>query len=89
MKLVDNIDRVTNIDRVDIIDRVDQIWKKFVPFWAPELGDKNPSADFLLNVGYKEGTTNICNQYVILQKEFPLPEAEILLWQTFLKKIHL
>ena len=49
LKLVDNIDRVTNIDRVDIIDRVDQIWKKFVPFWAPELGDKNPSADFLLN----------------------------------------
>ena len=26
-----------------------------------------------------EGIINICNQYVILRKEFPLPEAEILL----------
>jgi hypothetical protein len=53
--------------------------KKLLPFWATELGDQNPSADFLPNISYTERIINICNECVILQKEFPLPHAEIIL----------
>ena len=56
-----------------------QTWKKFLAFWASELGDQNPSADFLRNIRYKEGIMKICNHYSIIQKEFLLPAAEILL----------
>jgi hypothetical protein len=56
-----------------------QTWKKFSAFWASELGNQNPSADFLRNIKYKEGIKDNCNNYSIKQKEFLLPAAEILL----------
>ena len=60
--------------------RVDmQTWKKFLAFWESELRNQNPSADFLRNIRYKKGIMKICNHYSILQKEFILPAAEILL----------
>jgi hypothetical protein len=46
---------------VDTKNCEDQTWKKFLAFWASELGDQNPSADFLQNTRYKEGITKICN----------------------------
>ena len=54
-------------------------WKKILAFWASELGNQNPSADFLRNIRYKEGIMKNCNHYSIKQKEFLLPAAEILL----------
>jgi hypothetical protein len=56
-----------------------QTWKKFLAFWASELGSQNPSADFLWNIRYKEEIMKICNHYSIIQKEFLLPAAGTLL----------
>ena len=42
---------------------------------------------FFLNIRYKEGIMNICNHYIIIEKEFLLPEAEILLRVVFNKSI--
>jgi hypothetical protein len=56
-----------------------QTSKKFSAFWASELGNKNPSADFLQNIRDKEGIMKNCNHYSIKHKEFLLSAAEILL----------
>jgi hypothetical protein len=45
-----------------------QSWKKFLAFWASELVNPNPSANFLRNISYKEGILKICNHYSIIQK---------------------
>jgi hypothetical protein len=47
-----------------------QTWKKFLAFWASELGNQNPSAGLLRNISHEVG---------IIKKEFLLPAAEILL----------
>ena len=44
-----------------------------------ELGNQNPSVDFLQNITYKEGIMKNGNHYCIKQKEIILPAAEILL----------
>jgi hypothetical protein len=37
----------------------DPTWKTFLPFWAPVLGDRNPSADFLTNIRNKKKESKI------------------------------
>jgi hypothetical protein len=40
----DNNTIILPIDQSPQYDQ--QTWKKFLPFWAPERSDQNPSADF-------------------------------------------
>ena len=64
------------------LPKVEAISKKDF-FSLSKHSNQNPSADFLRNIRYKEGIMKICNHYSIIQKEFLLPAAGILLWQYF------